>query len=313
MLALTSDMRLLIPICGYLLSVCCEFGWRKIQWPWRGYSRQPVVVVDPAIESHYGTGYERSRLFPGGRPTLEYARSVELLDRLLPRPPARLLDVGGGPGAYACPLARRGYRVHLVDPVPLHVEQARQAAAADPAGGFTAAVGDARTLAEPDRSQDAVLLFGPLYHLTDAADRQQALAEADRVLRPGGRVLAMAVSRFASLLDGLYKGWLGDPVFRPIVDQDLADGQHRNPDPVGRPEFFTTAYFHTPDGLAAEIERAGFTDVTVYGVEGPGWPLRQDWEDEQRREHILFAARSVETQPSLTGFSHHLIAAATKP
>ena len=43
----------------------------------------------------------------------------------------------------------------------------------------------------------------------------------------------------------------------------------------------------TPDGLAAEIEQAGFTDVTVYGVEGPGWPLRQDWEDEQRREHIL--------------------------
>ena len=120
------------------------------------------MVVDPAIESHYGTGYERSRLFPGGRPTLEYVRSVELLDRLLPRPPARLLDVGGGPGAYAGPLARRGYRVHLVDPVPLHVEQARQAAAAGPAGGFIAAVGDARTLAEPDRSQDAVLLFGPL-------------------------------------------------------------------------------------------------------------------------------------------------------
>jgi 2-polyprenyl-3-methyl-5-hydroxy-6-metoxy-1,4-benzoquinol methylase len=66
------------------------------------------VVVDPAIESHYGTGYERSRLFPGGRPTLEYVRSVELLDRLLPRPPARLLDVGAGPGGYAGPLARRG-------------------------------------------------------------------------------------------------------------------------------------------------------------------------------------------------------------
>ncbi len=277
-----------------------------------GISRQPVVVIDPAIESHYGTGYERTRLFPGGRPSLEYVRSVELLDRLLPRPPARLLDVGGGPGTYAAPLARRGYRVHLVDPVPLHVEQARQAAGTGPAAEFTAALGDARKLAEPDRSQDAVLLFGPLYHLTDAADRRQALAEAGRVLRPGGRLLAMAVSRFASLLDGLYRGWLGDPVFRPIVDQDLADGQHRNPDPVGRPEFFTTAYFHTPDGLAAEIERAGFTAVTVYGVEGPGWPLRQDWADPQRREHILLAARSVETQPSLAGFSHHLIAAAAK-
>jgi len=203
--------------------------------------------------------------------------------------------------------------VHLVDPVPLHVEQARQAAGRDPAFGFTAAEGDARELAERAESQDAVLLFGPLYHLTGAAQRRQALAEARRVLRPGGRLLAMAVCRFASLLDGLYEGWLDDPDFRPIVDQDLLDGQHRNPDPVGRPEFFTTAYFHTPDGLAGEIERAGFAGVAVYGVEGPGWPLRQEWADPQRREQILFAARSAETQPSLTGFSHHLIAAAAKP
>ena len=269
--------------------------------------------MDPAIESHYGTGYERSRLFPGGQPSLEYLRSMELLDRLLPRPPARLLDAGGGPGAYAAPLARRGYRVHLVDPVPLHVEQARQAAISDPAAGFTAAVGDARELPQPAESQDAVVLFGPLYHLTEAAHRRQALGEARRVLRPGGRLLAMAICRFASLLGGLYEGWLDDPGFRPIVDQDLAGGQHRNPDPVGRAEFFTTAYFHTPDGLAGEIERAGFTGLAVYGVEGPGWPLRREWADPQRREQILFAARSFETQPSLIGFSHHLIAAAIKP
>lgn len=95
------------------------------------------------------------------------------------------------------------------------------------------------------------------------------------------------------------------------MDQDLADGQHRNPDPVGRPQFFTTAYLHTPDGLAGEIEQAGFTGVTVYGVEGPGWQLRQQWADPRRRQHILFAARSAETQPCLIGFSHHLIAAAT--
>jgi len=270
-------------------------------------------VIDPAIESHYGTGYERSRLFRDGRPSLEFVRSMELLDRMLPSPPARLLDAGGGPASYAAPLARRGYLVHLVDPVVLHVEQARQAAGSQPAAAFTAAVGDARALSQPDESQDAVVLFGPLYHLTEAAHRRQALSEARRVLRPGGRLLAMAVCRFASLLDGLYEGWLDDPQFRPIVDQDLVDGQHRNPDPVGRPEFFTTAYFHSPDGLRQEIDGAGFTGTATYGVEGPGWPLRREWADPQRREQILFAARSVETEPALIGFSDHLIAAATKP
>ncbi|HEY5988218.1 MAG TPA: methyltransferase domain-containing protein [Streptosporangiaceae bacterium] len=269
-------------------------------------------MIDPAIESHYGTGYERSRLFPGGQPTLEFVRSMELLDRLLPEPPARLLDVGGGPGAYAAALARRGYTVHLVDPVALHVQQARQVADSDPAARLTAAVGDARELSEASESQDAVLLFGPLYHLTEAAHRRQALAEARRVLRPGGRLLAMAICRFASLLDGLYRGWLDDPAFRPIVDRDLADGQHRNPDPVGRPEFFTTAYFHTPEGLAGEMERAGFAGVAVYGVEGPGWLLRHEWIDPRRREQILFAARSVEMEPSFLGASSHLVAAGTK-
>src|SRR5262249_56827033 len=109
---------------------------------------------------HRCGGGGRSRLFPGGTPSLEFIRSMELLDRLLPAPPARLLDVGGGPGAYAVPLASRGYRVQLVDPVRLHVAQARQAAGSGPAVAFTAVLGDARELPAPGQSQDAVLLFG---------------------------------------------------------------------------------------------------------------------------------------------------------
>jgi hypothetical protein len=44
-----------------------------------------------------------------------------------------------------------------------------------------------------------------------------------------------------------------------------------------------------------------------------GWPLRRDWADPRRREQMLFAARAVETQPSMLGFSLHFIAAAVKP
>ena len=53
--------------------------------------------------------------------------------------------------------------------------------------------------------------------------------------------------------------------------------------------------------------------MTSYGVEGPGWPLQQEWSDPRRREQILFAARAAETEPCLIGFSHHLIAAGTRP
>jgi hypothetical protein len=69
---------------------------------------------------------------------------------------------------------------------------------------------------------------------------------------------------------------------------------------------------HCSAGLAGEISGSGFTEVEVYGVEGPGWPLQQEWADSRRHEQILFAARAVETEPSVIGFSHHFIATATR-
>src|SRR5436309_942768 len=81
-------------------------------------------------------------------------------------------------------LAARGYAVHLVDAVPLHVEQARQAGQAQPDHPLAGlAVGDARRLDWADAAVDAVLLLGPLYHLTAREDRVQALRESRRVLR----------------------------------------------------------------------------------------------------------------------------------
>ena len=88
--------------------------------------------MDEAFATHYELGLERGRLFSEGEPRLELARTVELLDRFLPAPPADVLDVGGGPGVYASILARKGYRVDLIDVLPLHVDQAQAAAAEHP-------------------------------------------------------------------------------------------------------------------------------------------------------------------------------------
>jgi ubiquinone/menaquinone biosynthesis C-methylase UbiE len=266
-----------------------------------------------SIAAHYELGLERDRLFRGGEPRLELARTLELLDRFLPSAPARLIDVGGGPGAYAALWAGSGYDVHLYDVLDLHVQQAQQAADAQPDHPFTAAVADARSIPEPDASADAVVLLGPLYHLTEPPQRAAALREARRILKPGGVVAAVGISRFAALLDGLWKGWLSDPLFRAIAERDLLDGQHRNPDPVRYPQWFTTAYFHRPEELAEEVSRAGFDEVSLYGVEGPGALMQEHWADPDRREQMLLAARAVESEPSLSGLSSHMLAVGTKP
>ncbi len=85
--------------------------------------------------------------------------------------------------------------MHLVDPVPLHVEQAGAASARAERPLATVLQGDARALPHDDASADAVLLLGPLYHLVERDDRLTALREARRVLRPGGVVVAAAISR----------------------------------------------------------------------------------------------------------------------
>src|SRR5262245_58411166 len=224
-----------------------------------------------AIADHYASGYEADRLNQGGG-RLERERTREFLGRFLPPPPATVLDVGGGPGGHACWLAARGYQVHLIDITPLHVELARQQSKGQPHAPLAGAeVGDARALPSGRQTADAVLLLGPLYHLTERGDRLQALREAHRVLRPGGTLLAAAISRFASALDGLCRGFLKDPQFAEIVRRDLTDGQHRNP--TGRPEYFMDTFFHHPDELRAEVAEAGFAQARVYGVEGPGWLL----------------------------------------
>src|SRR5437764_15476352 len=79
------------------------------------------------VAGFYAQGLDRERL-AGGPAALEPARTQAILTRYLPQPPAVVADVGGGPGRYAVWLTELGYRVHLVDPVPLHVEQARIAA-----------------------------------------------------------------------------------------------------------------------------------------------------------------------------------------
>ena len=273
----------------------------------------PPEGFDRVIADYYERAPEEARLEQGPF-QLEQARTRELIQRFASPPPGTVLDVGGAAGPYALWLAEAGYAVHLLDAVPRLVAeaQARSPSARRPL--VSCRVGDARALDVSPDTMDIVLLLGPLYHLTDPGDRARALQEAARVLRPRGRLFAAAISRWASALDGLARDLLQDARFGRIVEQDLRDGQHRNP--TERLDYFTTAYLHRPDELAAEVRAAGLALDGVYGLEGPGWILPDVAErmaDPSRRASLLRVAQVLETEPSVLGSSAHLLAVAQRP
>lgn len=259
-------------------------------------------MLDRDIRTYYDRGGERTRLDG----SLELLRTKVLLERLLPSPPASVLDVGGAFGVYATWLTTRGYDVKVVDPVPLHVESAR-------ANGIAAEAGDARSLTEPDESWDAVLLFGPLYHLLDRTDRVRALAEARRVVRHDGVVLAATISRWASMYETLLNGMADSPEFVEMVRRELGDGVRR--DTVHLADGFTTVYFHRPDELPGEVADAGLRLDDLYAVEGMAqWmpDVVDRLSDPDGRALMLELAARTEREPSTLGATAHVLVAARR-
>lgn len=191
---------------------------------------------------------------------VEFVRTQRLLGAVLPPAPARIVDIGGGDGVYARWLVDLGYDVELIDLTPAHVDGALGA-------GIVAQVGDARALPFDSESSDAILLLGPLYHLTSGQDRALALAEARRVLRPGGVLAVAAVSRLAVAIDLFRKGRLSD---LDALEAARAIAVHGFDDTGYGAGLF---YFHTAGELADEVRSAGFEGVVVSGIEGPFWPL----------------------------------------
>ncbi len=273
----------------------------------------PEYQLDPEIAHYYGARREADRLVGPAVGRLEFERTVDVLARHLPGS-GRVLDVGGGPGRYAVWLAEQGYDVELFDAVELHVHQAAELAA-ERGVSLRADVGDARAIERPDRYADAVVLLGPLYHLTGRADRLRCLQEARRVLRPDGVLVAAGISRFAAVLDNLGRRMDDDQWYQrwTAIRHTMAAGTHVNPE--RQAGLFTTAFFHHPDELASEVAEAGFAGVSVVAVEGPGL-LLGDLEARaaapRRWSHLLEVLRLLESEPSMLGSTGHLLATATR-
>jgi SAM-dependent methyltransferase len=268
-----------------------------------------------SMEQYYSEFPEDDRL-KSGIGQLEFERTKIIVKTCLPPPPAVVTDVGGATGPYSFWLASLGYEVHLIEPSTrlLEICKSKMRASSALAGPQTVKQGDARSLWLDDSSCDAVLMLGPMYHLTEREDRIRAIQESCRVLKSGGYLFAATITRVASFADALSRDLLDDAAFVSIIETDLQTGQHRNPtDDIS---YFTDTFFHRREEIRAEVEAGGLGVVAQLPVEGLGILVRDFdalWHDSQKRTILLEMLARTEGIEEVNGASFHHLTVGRKP
>lgn len=144
------------------------------------------------IQKIYELFCEDTRLNRSKAARVEFLTNVRCMESYL-KPGARILDVGAGAGEYSLYFARKGYEVSALELADNNIKAFRRKMTQE--DRIDLVQGNAVDLSRyPDCSFDAVLLFGPLYHLHKEEDRQRCIREAKRVCKPDGKLFFAFIS-----------------------------------------------------------------------------------------------------------------------
>jgi len=163
---------------------------------------------------------------------------------------AHVVDIGGGTGGFAVPLAELGHQVQVVDPSPDALaaleRRAREYGVADRVTGQQGELSSLLDVAEPG-SADVVLCHGVLEVVEDAA---AALATIAEVLRPGGVLSLLVAQRHAAVVARAMAGHFEQA--RALLDPGESAGR--------------AGHRFTREELEALLPAAGFALASVHAV-----------------------------------------------
>ena len=262
------------------------------------------------IAAHYDADPEREDLRLREH-QLEYDLTWRYLNQYLPTD-GSVLEIGAGTGRYSEDLAKRGYAVTAVDLSAALIERAtKRLAERGVAANARFVVADARDLSDVnERNFDAVLMFGPLYHLVVKADRKLALQEAFDRLRGSGIIFSSFLSRLGVMGDLLKRmpHWIEDQrEVRSLLERG------KRPDEYPRGGF--RGYFAHVSEIAPLHETIGFQTLAVAAVE-PAISSDDDSYNKlqgERRDIWLDLFCEISQEHAILGASRHLLYVGKKP
>lgn len=245
------------------------------------------------IQKTYELFNEDTRLSRSKAAQVEFLTNTRCIEQYL-KPGARILDVGAGAGAYSLYFARKGYPVCALELAENNLRAFRKKLT--PADNIDLAQGNAVDLSRyEDDSFDAVLLFGPLYHLHRPEDCQRCIAEAKRVCKPDGKLFFAFISNDMVILTEFS--------YRP--DYFLVGEYDKE---TFRLEDFPFV-FHTVDGCRAMLRAGGIRILREVASDGVSELLEDKinaMDDESYAQYLRYHSYICE-KPEFLGMTNHLL------
>jgi len=245
------------------------------------------------VNAIYEVFDEDSRLNGSKAARVEFFTTVRAIEDYL-RPGYHILDIGAGAGEYSLYFARKGYEVCAVELADANIAAFKKKIKAE--DKISLRQGNALDLSfYPDKSFDAVLLFGPLYHLHDAADRARAIKEAMRVCKAEGKLFfAFITNDMVILTEFMYNS-------RYFTEGDYDKESFRLHD--------FPFVFATPNRAREMLRRCGVKILREIAADGVSELLQDKINamDEADFEQYLRYHFYISEKPEMLGMTNHLL------
>ena len=240
------------------------------------------------VKNYYRHFDEKNRLRNDNSGKLEFLMTMRILEKELSQAQAAdgsdgaadaegaggaevsILDLGGGAGVYSFPLAKKGYKVTLADLSETLLVQANKQKEEEAVQNLISCdqVNATDLSCYKDQSFDVVLLFGPLYHLTEKAEREKCISEVSRVLKKGGKVFTSFIPHLSGSIALVQRFcWSPDQVDINTLEECFESGKFKNLSDKG----FQEGYYPASEEIENLFSVNGFEKILLRSIRGFGY------------------------------------------